>query len=56
MARERRQPTYEFYVHKNGVLTNVNDLTPEEQAYVKTWTYQTLVRGLGYEPVKEHIN
>lgn len=53
MGKTKKQPTYNFYLHKNGERVNLKDLSEEEQHQVGVWAYQTIVRALGYAPVKE---
>lgn len=52
MAKNSKQPTFNFYLQKNGERVNLRDLPEEEQHQVGVWAYQTLIKNLGYAPVK----
>ena len=52
---QKKEPTFRYFVHKNGQQVNIDELTPEEKSYVGTWAYKELVKGLGYVPVKNSI-
>lgn len=52
MAKNSKQPSFTFMLHKNGEKVNLKDLPQEEQHQVGIWAYQTLVKNLGYVPVK----
>jgi len=45
-------PLIRFSTYKNGEKVNLKDLSQEEQHQVGIWAYQTLVKNLGYVPVK----
>lgn len=49
-----KEPTFRFFVHKDGQEVNIDNLTSEERDYVGSWAYKELVKGLGYLPVKEN--
>lgn len=51
----KKKPTYRFFIKdKDGNPVNIDTLTEEERKEVGVWAYQTLLKGLGYEPVKEN--
>ena len=47
-----KKPTFRYFVYKNGEKVNVDTLSQEEKIYAGTWAYQTMVKNLGYEPLK----
>lgn len=48
----KKKPTYNFFIKdKEGNPVNINTLPEEEQREIGIWAYQTLLKGLGYEPV-----
>lgn len=50
----KKEFTYNFYIKdKEGNSININTLSEDERKEVGIWAYQTLLKGLGYEPVKE---
>ncbi len=50
----KKKPTYNFFVQdRDGNAININTLSEEERKEVGVWAYQTLLKGLGYEPVKK---
>lgn len=50
----KKEPTFRFFIKdKEGNPINIDTLTKEERKEVGVWAYQTLLKGLGYEPVKE---
>lgn len=51
MAKNSKQPTFNFTLKKNGEKVNLKDLSEEEQYKVGIWAYQTLVKNLGYAPI-----
>lgn len=51
----KKKPTYNFFIQdRDGNSININTLSEEERKEVGVWAYQTLLKGLGYEPVKEN--
>ncbi|MGN0141527.1 MAG: hypothetical protein ACI4AD_04815 [Roseburia sp.] len=51
----KKQPTFNFFIKdKAGNPVNIKTLSEEDQREVGVWAYQTLVKGLGYEPVATH--
>ena len=51
----KKKPTYRFFIKdKDGNPVNIDTLTEEERKEVGVWAYQTFLKGLGYEPVKEN--
>ena len=49
---EKKKPTYRFFVQdKEGNPVNIDTLTEKERKEIGVWAYQTLLKGLGYEPV-----
>ena len=54
MSKTEKKPTYNFVLQKNGEKVNLRDLSREEQEKVGVWAYQTLIKGLGYAPVKSN--
>ena len=53
MGKTDKKPTFNYYLRKNGKMVNLKDLSKEEQDQVGIWAYQTMVKALGYRPVKE---
>ena len=53
MSKATKKPTFRFFVHKDGQKVNIENLSPEEREQVGIWAYQTMVKALGYRPVKE---
>ena len=51
MAKNTKQPKFNFFVFKNGEKVNLKELSEEEQYKVGVMAYQTLVKNLGYTPV-----
>lgn len=50
----KKEPTFRFFIKdKDGNSVNIDTLPEEERKEVGIWAYQNLVKGLGYEPVKE---
>ena len=47
-----KKPTFRYFVYKNGEKVNVDTLSQEERTYAGIWAYQTIVKNLGYEPLK----
>lgn len=56
MGKPAKKPTFRYFVFKDGKKTNVDDLIPEEKEMAGKWAYQTLVKNLGYEPLKRAEN
>ncbi|MGN1156049.1 MAG: hypothetical protein ACI4TK_07720 [Agathobacter sp.] len=54
MSKSEKKPTFNFFLRKNGELVNLRDLSEEEQHQVGVWAYQTMVKSLGYTPVKDN--
>lgn len=54
MSKAAKKPTYNFLLQKNGEKVNLKDLPKEDQEKVGVWAYQTLIKGLGYMPVKSN--
>lgn len=50
----KKEPKFNFFVtNKRGESVNIDTLTEDERKEVGVWAYQTFLKGLGYEPVKE---
>ncbi len=50
----KKEPTFRYFVKdKDGNPVNIDTLTEQERYEVGVWAYQTLLKGLGYQPVKE---
>ena len=52
MSKAEKKVTYNFVLQKDGKQVNLKDLSQEEQHQVGIWAYQTLVKNLGYAPIK----
>lgn len=50
----KKEPTFHFFIKdKEGNPVDIDTLPEEERKEVGIWAYQTLLKGLGYAPVKE---
>lgn len=54
MGRRYPEPTFKYFIRKNGKWVDLKSLSEEEQEYVGQWAYRKILEGLGYRPVQQH--